>query len=262
MPQFSAITDVGLRRTQNEDAYWCSPEHGVYVVADGVGGHAGGDDASQLTTEVFAANAPRLARLGQDYTAAPNRLTGHRLMRALEEVCHEANSLVYAMACQRDQVGTSTTLVAAVVAGDAAFIAHVGDSRVYLSREGVLFPLTLDHSVVGEMVRLGVITAQEARRHPRRNLITQAVGALPICSPEVRVVQLFAGDRILLATDGLTDMVDDAVIEATVAGSDLCRVTQELVRAALANGGRDNVTVAVVQPDLPQTAYHQDRQAA
>lgn len=166
------------------------------------------------------------------------------------------------MACQRGQVGTSTTLVAAVVAGDAVFIAHVGDSRIYLSPESVLFPLTTDHSVVGEMVRLGLITAAEAHRHPRRNLITQAVGAMPLCTPEVRVVQLLAVDRLFLATDGLTHMVDDDVVEGLMAGPDLAAASQHLVQHALANGGRDNVTLAIVQPELPQVAHHEDRQTA
>jgi protein phosphatase len=251
MTQFSVLTDVGIRRNRNEDAFFCSAQHGLYVVADGVGGLPSGDEASRLAAEVFEVNAPRLASLAETYAGTPGRVTGARILQALEEVCQEANRMVYAMACRQDQIGSSTTIAACLVAGDAAFLVHVGDSRIYLARESVLFPLTSDHSVVGELVRLGVITNAEARRHPRRNLITQAVGAQPSCKPEVQVVQLLAGDRLILATDGLTDMVDDDEIAILATRRDVTSAVQEMVLAALDNGGRDNVTVALVDPAVP-----------
>lgn len=262
MAYHSAISDIGLRRANNEDAFFCAPDHGVYVVADGVGGQAGGEDASQLTTDVFEAHAPLLAVVAQAYATNPSKQSGLDVFHALEKVCQEANSLVYAMAWQRGQVGSSTTLVACVVAGDAVFVAHVGDSRAYMSRAGLLFPLTTDHSFVNQLVQQGKITPQEARRHPRRNVITRAVGSKPRCSPGLRVVQLQAGDRLLLATDGLTDMVDDDTIGILVADADLDRASRHLVSAALENGGRDNITVALVEPGSGPLGAPGDRQAA
>ncbi len=205
-----------------------------------------------MTVEVFAANAHRLSALGDIYQDAPDRENGKLLLKALSDVCCLANTQVFELGKARGQVGTSTTLVACVIAGNAAFIAHIGDSRLYLHREGDLVPLTTDHSVVAEMVSQGMITTEQARKHRWRNLITQAVGSQPTCTPEVRVVKLQPGDRLLLATDGLTDMVDEPTIQEIVADTELARATRKLVSAALANGGRDNVTVAVIEPELPR----------
>jgi len=255
----AAMTDVGLRRENNEDAFVTLPEAGLIVVADGVGGHAAGEDASLLATEVFTRQAERLHELGEAYSSSPNRRNGVRILHTLELLTHQANSEVCAMALERGHVGTSTTLVAYLVAGDAAFVVHVGASRAYLARHGVLFPLTRDHSVVGEMVRLGLLTSEQARRHPKRNLITQAVGGLTDCVPDTRVVQLHPGDRLLLATDGLTDMVDDRTIEVLAGLDELDEAAEALLQAALAAGGRDNVTLALVAPEVPRPALGSQR---
>jgi protein phosphatase len=217
-------TDIGLVRERNEDGYLVRPP--LFAVADGMGGHRGGEVASRLALET-------LERPGD----AP-----------LAERVREANRVVYERSMlDRSVAGMGTTLTAAVLEGDRLRLAHVGDSRAYLLREGRLERLTEDHTMVHQMVRQGRLTEEEAAWHPYRSVLTRALGTEPDVPVDEAVVQVRPGDRVLLCTDGLTSMVEEARIgEVLRTTPDPQEAADRLVEAAIAAGGLDNVTVVVL----------------
>jgi protein phosphatase len=219
-----ARSDIGRARERNEDAYLIREP--LFAVADGMGGARGGDVASSLALEIL-----------QDDRAA-----------SLVETIKQANQRVLERAeSDRDLRGMGTTLTA-VVADDAkARVAHVGDSRAYLLREGNLQQLTEDHTLVQRMVREGRITAEEARRHPQRSVITRALGVEEDLSVDELTLDMHPGDRLLLCTDGLTSMVEGERIREILGGEDDPQTAcDRLIDAANRAGGDDNVTVIVV----------------
>lgn len=224
---FAAASDVGRIRRANEDAYFVrSP---LFVVADGMGGAQAGEVASKIASEAFAG--------GLDQSLPPER--------RMAEVVSAANNEIHAKStADRDLHGMGTTLTAALLGDDEITIAHVGDSRAYRLRAGELTRLTRDHSLVGEMVRRGAISEQEAETHPQRSILTRALGPEPDVEVDTLSHQVRDGDIYLICSDGLTGMVDEATI-ARVAGSSgsMKAVTDELIRLANANGGVDNITV-------------------
>ena len=217
-------TDIGLVRERNEDGYLVRPP--LFAVADGMGGHRGGEVASRLALET-------LDRPG----AAP-----------LAERVREANRVVYERSMlDRSVAGMGTTLTAAALEGDRLRLAHVGDSRAYLLREGRLERLTEDHTMVHRMVREGRLTEEEAAWHPYRSVLTRALGTEPDVPVDEAVVEVRPGDRVLLCTDGLTSMVPDARIGQILrATADPQEAADRLVEEAIAAGGLDNVTVVVL----------------
>ena len=228
------ITDRGIVRPHNEDALHLDAEHGVFAVADGMGGHAAGEVASGLAVdalkEVFS--QPRTSEV--DYPA---------LFRSAFE---EANARIAQRIRENPEcTGMGTTAVVAVVDGRRLWIAHVGDSRAYRIRNGMIEQLTSDHSFVNELVRLGMLSREQAARDPRRNVVTRALGSGPSVVPDVFHDMIQPGDIIVLCSDGLNTMLDDASIleEVERAGDDMERVCQSLVEAANQAGGEDNVTV-------------------
>lgn len=229
----AAVTDTGNVRPHNEDAWYASGT--IFAVADGMGGHSAGEVASAIVVRcIKEADGAPLA--GADAVA--------ELVRSINAEIHgEAN---------RDSAhrGMGTTLaLAAVVAGDvpAFVIANVGDSRTYLLRDGALRQLSTDHSYVQELVDEGAITPAEARRHPLRNIVTRALGIDPAVDVDTWTVPAVQGDRLLLCSDGLVDEVDDDDILELLGGSaEPADAAQRLVDAAKAAGGKDNITVVVV----------------
>jgi serine/threonine protein phosphatase PrpC len=222
-----AATDIGLVREGNEDAYLA--EDPLFAVADGMGGHRGGEVASRLALETLES----LFKRGEG---------------ALPEQVQEANRAVFERSSSdRAVAGMGTTLTAAVVEDDRVRLAHVGDSRAYLLRDGELRMLTEDHTLVHRMVQQGEITEAEAERHPQRSVVTRALGVeLSVPVDEV-VVDLRPGDRLLICSDGLTSMVDDgSIARVLVDVLDPQLAAEALVRAANEAGGVDNVTVVVL----------------
>lgn len=235
-----AATDVGLVRAVNEDAYLAAPP--VFVVADGMGGHAGGDVASQIVVEEFT----RLAEEGYDPARAEDHVA-HVLSRA------QARLLAYADTQRVEQPGwhAGTTVVAAVLVEEAGvpawLVTNLGDSRAYVAGSGGTRQVTVDHSVVQELQDAGRITAQEAAVHPERHVITRALGSRSGIAPDFFRVPLAAAPRLLLCTDGVSGLVGDAEIgRLLAAGTDPGAAARALVQAALAAGGRDNATAVVV----------------
>jgi PPM family protein phosphatase len=230
----AGLTDAGLTRPQNEDALLV--EQPLYAVADGMGGHRAGEIASRVALQELLAAAPRTVDA-----------------KALARAVRAANRAVIESACKsRTRTGMGTTLTAAMVDGTYVAVAHVGDSRAYLLHEGRLSRITEDHSMVADLVRQGSITEEDARFHPQRSVITRALGSDPDMTADVYEVHASAGDRLLLATDGLTGMIpDDYIAELLLQERDPSAAAAKLVEAANRAGGYDNITVVVV--DLDET---------
>ena len=241
---WGAESDVGRIRQQNEDSFIADPR--LFVVADGMGGHNAGEVASAIAVRTM------LDAAGDGFT---DHETFVAAVRAANAAIHDAAD---GLSEQRG-MGTTLTAVAPLRLGagepPALSITNVGDSRTYVFRDGELRQLSVDHSYVQELLSEGLVTAEEARVHPRRNIVTRALGIDGSVSPDAWVIPLVVGDRFLLCSDGLVDEVTDADI-ATVLRSvtDPNRAASELVAAANRNGGRDNVTVIVVDVHSADTS--------
>ncbi|MGZ4108473.1 MAG: Stp1/IreP family PP2C-type Ser/Thr phosphatase [Actinomycetota bacterium] len=238
-----AATDIGLVREGNEDSYLV--EAPLFVIADGMGGHRGGEVASRMAVETIES----LFRRGEG---------------ALSEQVQEANRAVFERSSlDRAVAGMGTTLTAALVEGDRARLAHVGDSRAYLFRGGEIRMLTEDHTLVHRMVQQGEITEAEAERHPQRSVVTRALGMEMSIPVDEIIVDLQPGDRLLICSDGLTSMVDDATIGRILAAEpEPQRAAETLVKAANERGGVDNTTVIVIaveDGEPPATATAETR---
>ena len=229
-------TDIGRVRKQNEDAAWLDEKRGIYVVADGMGGHLAGEVASAMAIDA-------VKRMAQE-----NEMASISLLRNAVVAAHEAIS---ARALENQNCsGMGTTISAMWRGGHYMYIAHVGDSRVYRLRKGRLEQITQDHSLVEELVRAKIISREEARNHPRRNIITRTLGTPGENAPDLLAADMEAGDLWLLCTDGLTGMVDDEQIERVLSGSEsLDKMADTLLQMALAAGGRDNVTLILCRSE-------------
>jgi len=223
----AAATDIGLVREGNEDSYLT--EEPLFAVADGMGGHRGGEVASQLAVETLE----KLFKQGAG---------------DLPDQVQEANRVVFERSVlDRKVAGMGTTLTAALVEGDRVRLAHVGDSRAYLLRDGKVRLLTEDHTLVHRMVTEGEISQEEAETHPQRSVLTRAVGVDTVVDVDEDTVHILPGDRLLLCTDGLTSMVSEEVIEEVLGDvPDPQEAAQRLVRMANEAGGVDNTTVVVL----------------
>jgi protein phosphatase len=248
----AAASDAGLRRDENEDAFVARTELGLFIVADGMGGHAAGEVASRLAVEVIET----FVRDTRD--ADPNQtwpfpydpalsLDGNRLKSAFRL----ANRRIAKAMENDDSLKGMATTAAAVLSGSGRpVVAHVGDSRVYLWRTGELRQVTQDHSWVGEQVRAGVLSDADARRHPWRNVVTRALSGGDDPEVDVSELDLQTGDRLLICSDGLSGVVPLERIQDIVGGTqsleDACRT---LIDAANEAGGPDNITVAMLKVD-------------
>jgi protein phosphatase len=242
------VTDVGRRREQNEDAFLVDMESSLFVVADGMGGHAGGGTASALAVttiqeRIRAARAASPASFQAPAAADPTHFPSV-LRLAVESACRAIFG-----AAQEDPTlaGMGTTVTAALVVGHTAFLAHVGDSRCYLLRGGRIFQLSEDHSLVNEQLKAGAITEEEARQSRFRNIITRSVGFEEDVLVDVVGLEVEKGDTIVLCCDGLSNLVTDAEILEITGRSHIAEAPERLVALANERGGDDNITVIVVK---------------
>lgn len=249
MLRFHARTDVGLKRKNNEDSLLAAEEYGLFVVADGVGGRKAGELASAITVNTFQKYGPRLQAAVAAYTDDRNRETRNRVLWLLDEAANVSSKRVYEAASSTGRQGMTTTLVAAVVGGGAAFLVHVGDSRGYLLRQGEIRQLTEDHSMVNQLLRQGSITPEEAAKSRYRNVITRAVGLYPTVQTDTGFVELVQGDRLMLCSDGCSDLVPPGPMAHLMGSTSVTDATDALIDASLEAGGKDNVTVIVVEPE-------------
>jgi PPM family protein phosphatase len=222
-------TDTGLQRRGNEDSSFARAP--VFVVADGMGGAQAGEVASQIAVEAFEQGLP-------DSGTPEERLAG---------CVQEANKRIYDRSrAEHERAGMGTTLTAAYLDDADVVIAHVGDSRAYLFREGSLKRLTQDHSLVDELVRRGKLTEEQAAEHPQRSIITRALGPEPIVEVDTWTYRVREGDVLLLCSDGLTSMVsEERITEILASAESLNRAGDQLIKEANDAGGRDNITVVL-----------------
>lgn len=234
-----SITDIGLKRKLNQDYVFSSEMQvgklpNLFVVADGMGGHKAGDYASREATRTMV-----------EYIETCEE---ENPILAIRKAIELANSRLIEKAREsEDYAGMGTTIVAATIIEDCLYVANVGDSRLYLLNQE-LKQITKDHSYVGEMVRMGSLDEEEARFHPKKNVITRAVGGGDEIQIDFFEIPLSPGDVILMCTDGLTNMLDDGEIRLIIEKQrDVVEKAQALVKAANENGGMDNITVTIIE---------------
>jgi protein phosphatase len=242
--QAAALSDRGRRRARNEDAFLLRPDAHVFAVADGMGGHAAGDVASQLAIRCLSDAFPR---------APSPRIQAATLGRRLLVAFDAANATLLRHAAQHPEcsgMGTTLTAVAALPATPQCVVAHVGDTRAYRMRAGVLVQLTVDHTWVQQQVDAGTMSATEARHHPWAPLLNRVLGTPALGPPDTFVVDAHAGDTFLLCSDGLTGLVEDADLAAMLARPlPLEEHARDLIAAANLRGGNDNITVVLLRAE-------------
>ncbi|MFT4257909.1 MAG: protein phosphatase 2C domain-containing protein [Pseudoxanthomonas sp.] len=232
MIEFGHLTHTGLRRALNEDTYYGDGELGLWLVADGMGGHACGEVASALARETIV------------HEVRDGKPLAQAIRIADEEIIRNSRR-------RNDSLPMGTTVVAARVQGERFEVAWVGDSRAYLWRDGQLAQLSQDHSYVQDLISQGILTAEQARTHPHRNVVTQALGVTDplVLNVETLTGELKPGMQLLLCSDGLTEEVDDDGIAGVLrhADSSAQECVDTLVAAALDGGGSDNITAILVR---------------
>lgn len=233
-------TDKGLRRESNQDSFLVNKDLGLYIVADGMGGHNGGEVASSLAVqtmeEVLSLSACRQMEPRQ------------ALLRSIEE----ANRKIYQKASEAESklVGMGTTLVAAYIRDKRIYIANVGDSRCYLYIKPNLWQLTEDHSLINEQIRAGVLNEQQVRNFVGRNVITRSVGYELDVMPDIIERNMSAGETYIICSDGLSSIVPDEKIIQCLNNSNISEFSEKCLQLALSHGGDDNVTVLVIHLPL------------
>ena len=241
------LTHIGKVRQINQDALGLYDDLSLWIIADGMGGHAGGEIASQLAVEKMASyvqnHSPALLKNKGDSTAW-TVLLGEAMEAANQAIRDHARDHI-------EYAGMGTTAVAVHISGKSPFlatVAHAGDSRAYLLRDQSLSLLTRDHSLIEERIEMGIITPEQAWTHPLRHVLTRALGIEPAVIPSVRTIELTAKDQVLLCTDGLTKMMMDQHILDTILGMNttLDNVCHALIEEANNEGGQDNVTVVML----------------
>lgn len=235
-----ARTDVGMIRSGNEDNFFAEADEirGVFVVADGMGGHAAGEVASEMAVQIVARHLLPM-RTVLDAASVP----------LVAQALRDANRAIYdRMLAEVDKQGMGTTASVLVLSDDRYLIGQIGDSRIYLLRDGGLTQITKDHSYVQEQVDAGLLTPEQARYHPYSNVITRCVGASEEVEPDIYEGEVRAGDVFLVASDGLTGMVDDRRLQQLLlARSGPGRIVDALIAEANGRGGLDNITAIVIQ---------------
>jgi protein phosphatase len=234
------ITDVGIKRKVNQDTVYANDSgvgnlSNLYIVADGMGGELAGDYASAKCVEIVV-----------DGITASNE---SEPVKILEQAIQSANQIIYTESNNDPaKAGMGTTLVIATFRDDHLYVANVGDSRLYVATGNKLLQITKDHSVVAELVRTGELDEDDARTDKRKNMITRAIGAENKISPDYFDVILKGGEQILLCSDGLTNMIDDEKIYSVITGGGSLETrARALVKLANSNGGKDNISVVVIE---------------
>jgi serine/threonine protein phosphatase PrpC/CRP-like cAMP-binding protein len=255
--KFFAATDVGRQRDHNEDNYLVDPKLHLFVVADGMGGHAAGEVASQIAvhevSRVVRENADVIDRYvkGKDMSARQEILVvlEHAVQTACASIYHRSQN-------EPDKRGMGTTTSALLIAGDRGFIAHVGDSRIYLLRQSQVHQLTEDHSLVNELVRRGKLKREEIDGSPYakyKNAVTRAVGAYESVEADTLDFEVLPGDHFLLCSDGLHHYLKDSDVPEILTADDIADAPKTLVALANAGGGHDNITALVVRVEAGET---------
>jgi serine/threonine protein phosphatase PrpC len=248
---FWAATDVGKKREINEDNFLVDKKLSLFVVADGMGGHASGEVASHLAVHEFRAAVEAGKDVIERYAKGDASVRPQDVLALLESAVHAAGSAVYQKGqAEPEKRGMGTTTSALLIAGDRGFIAHVGDSRVYMLRSGQVVQLTEDHSLLNELIRRGKITKEGFEDSPYKqykNAVTRAVGVYETVQGDTIDFEILPGDQFLVCSDGLHAYLDDQKIIELLKGDDVTDVPKKMVELANAGGGHDNITALVVR---------------
>ena len=241
------MTDVGMKRTNNEDAYLINDELNLFVVCDGMGGHVGGELASSIAVNTVEEVLSTIeADPAADLPDDPIEATREKIRYAIRL----AGKRIYEKAVAEPEFkGMGTTVIVLLVDGGNAYVAHVGDSRAYVVREDLIEQLTEDHSLVNEKIRAGVLTPEEAKTHKLRNIITRSLGYMEEVEVDIQVRAVRRGDKFMLCSDGLSNHVSTAEIGEIVARHGPQKSARKLIQLACDRGGDDNITVVVVRVD-------------
>ncbi len=247
--RFVGLTDNGRVREHNEDTIASDSDIGLLVLADGMGGYNAGEVASGIAVKTIV-NLVREAVLREDLAASDPTTRLSRRSIVLRDAIQRANKIIYHTAkTQPNCEGMGTTVVSALFHDNRVTVAHVGDSRMYRLRSNKLQQVTMDHSLLQELVDRGFYSAEEAQRAANKNYVTRALGVEAVVDVEVREESVEKGDQYVLCSDGLSDMVEDGDIHLTINtfGDNLETVAKQLIQLANENGGRDNVSVMLAQ---------------
>lgn len=243
----AARTDTGIVRSGNEDNYLMLSDRGVFIVADGMGGHAAGEVASEMAVRLISKELGSLRGLNDEQA-------GDRMRKAIIQANH---AIFERTLTEHDKRGMGTTTTAMILLPHRFLIGQVGDSRAYLLRNGHFFQVTKDHSYVQEQVDLGLLTPEQARVHPYSNVITRCIGANAEVVPDLYFGSLRPGDVVLLASDGLTGMLeDDQLVQILKSGEGPQQWVDEMVSEANQRGGLDNITVIVIRIEPEEATPH------
>jgi len=246
----SGITDVGLKREDNEDSYSKEDSLGLYVVADGMGGHLAGEVASRVAVEMINKSVRKWleeeAREDELFGPPDSSLSliGNYILSSIRM----ANRVVYEMALDHEEYhGMGTTVVILYVTPSLIIAANVGDSRIYMVRDGHLERLSKDHTIVAEQVEMGTMTEEEATTSPLRHILTKNLGSVETLEPDIFEIEPSGRDRFVLCSDGLTDLVsDDEIFEMTQKNKDPSNLCRKLVDTVLKRGAHDNATIVSI----------------
>jgi PPM family protein phosphatase len=240
----TGLSDTGLVRSVNQDAFYIDPEGRFFILADGMGGHAGGQEASWIAAQVIQSYLAEHWNSSQDTPQLLESAFGKANQAILQDQREHP---------ERADMGT-TAVVLLFRDGDGSWSAHVGDSRLYLLRESVLEQITDDHTWVAKALKAGVLNSEQATYHPWRHMLSQCLGREDLAEVEIQPVQVQSGDRLLLCSDGLTEELSPAAIASLLNSPFGDQVAANLVEAAKDKGGKDNITVVVVAVD--ETSSH------
>ena len=241
----AGLTDIGKVRSINQDSFHLLEDKQVYIVADGMGGHAAGDQASRIAVKTIAEILSNYD-FSQDDVEDETE-SGMSVEELIRYALQEANEQILLASLSNQHLqGMGTTAIVAVENKGSLFVGHIGDSRTYLTRESQISQITEDHSVVQQLVKAGAISEEEAQVHPDKNVITRCLGMQANVEPDTLELVLQPGDKVLMCSDGLSNMVSDKQMEEMLNQNTPEEACQKLVDLANENGGTDNITVVLL----------------
>lgn len=239
----NAVSDIGKVRDKNEDSFFisgCDAQYKLYIVADGMGGHNAGEVASSLAVDTV--------RQFFDRHYASLQKTDEMIEKFMREAIANSNACVLNEShLHLDESGMGTTMTLLLIENDKFYVGHIGDSRAYIIRDNVIEQITEDHSLVTQMIKDGKLSANEAKYHPLKNIITRALGVDFDINIDVYIRDAKQGDIVILCTDGLSNMVSDSEILEEYTKNDIATASNNLVRSANERGGYDNITIVAVK---------------
>jgi serine/threonine protein phosphatase PrpC len=260
---FWAATDVGKKREVNEDNFLVDKKLSLFIVADGMGGHASGEVASHLAVHEFRNAVDTGKELVERFARGDAAVRPQEILSLLEAAVQAAGGAIYHKGqTEPEKRGMGTTTSALLIAGDRGFIAHVGDSRIYMIRGGQVVQLTEDHSLVNELIRRGRITREGLDGSPYKaykNAVTRAVGVYETVQGDTIDFEILPGDQFLLCSDGLHAYLDDERILDLLKGEDITELPRKLVDHANTSGGHDNITAVIVRVERPEAGAVEER---